>query len=116
MKMKGRELSSIAEISDILGINTTGRKILNLLVRAKKRLSVQEIIARTKRSERSIRTHLKALTELKLIRREITITRKGRLAYRYFVLRASDLVKSVRRETLGRLRKLERRARGIRGR
>jgi predicted transcriptional regulator len=114
--MKGRELSLIAEISDILDISTTGRKILNLLVRTKKGLSVPEIIARTKRSERSIRTHLKALTELKLIRKDMMITREGRLAYRYFVLRASDLVKSVRKETLGRLRKLEARVRGIRGR
>ena len=116
MRMKGRELSLIAEISDILDISTTGRKILNLLVRTKKGLSVPEIIARTKRSERSIRTHLKALTELKLIRKDMMITREGRLAYRYFVLRASDLVKSVRKETLGRLRKLEARMRGIRGR
>lgn len=116
MRVKEGELSSIAEISDILGISTTGRKILSLLVITKKRLSVPEIIARTKRSERSIRTHLKALTKLKLIRREMTITRKGRLAYRYFALRASDLVKSVRKETLGRLRKLERRAKGIRRR
>lgn len=114
MRAKERELSSIAEISDILGISTTGRKILSLLVRTKKRLSVSEIIVRTKKSERSIRTHLKALTKLRLVRREMTITRKGRLAYRYFVLRASELVKSVRRQTLRRLRRLEARTRGIR--
>jgi len=116
MRVKERELSSIAEISDFLGISATGRKILSLLVRTKKRFSVPEIIARTKRSERSIRAHLKALSKLKLIRREMAITRKGRLAYRYFVLRASDLVKSVRKETLGRLRKLEARAMGARER
>jgi predicted transcriptional regulator len=111
MKTRGRELISIAEISDILGISTTGRKILNLLARTKKKLSVIEIISRTKRSERSIRTHLKALTKLGLIRREITITKKGRLAYHYFVLRASDLVESARKEMLRRLRDLERHVR-----
>jgi len=107
MRMRKSELKPIAEISDILGISATGRKILNLLVRTRKKLSVSEIIKRVKKSERSVRAHLKALTKLKLIRREITITKKGKLAYRYFVSRAGDLVKSVREETLRRLRDLE---------
>jgi len=107
MRAKKVELSSVAEISNILGISTTSRKILNLLVRTKKKLSVSEIITRTKRSERSVRAHLKVLTKLKLIRREMAITKKGRLAYRYFVLRAGDLVKSVRKEILRRLHGLE---------
>jgi len=114
--MKERELKSIAEISDILGISATGRKILNLLVRTKKKLSVSEIIIRIKKSERSVRAHLKVLIKLKLIRREITITKKGKLAYRYFMLRAGDLVKFAQKETLRRLRNLEKCMKEIRGR
>jgi len=116
MKVKKGELSPVAEISDILGISATGRKILNLLVRTKKKLSVSEIITKIKKSERSVRAHLKVLTMLKLIRREMTITKKGRLAYRYFVLRAGDLVKSARKETRRRLRNLEKCMEEIRGR
>jgi len=101
--------NSIAQISDILGISATGRMILNSLVRTKKKLSVSEITARIKRSERSVRAQLKILTKLELVRRKVSITKKGRLAYRYFAPRINELAKSVRKETLRRLRNLEKR-------
>lgn len=103
---------SIAEISDILGMSGTDRKILNLLVRTKKKFTVTEITSKIKRSERSVKERLKNLTKLKLVRREITTTKKSRLAYRYFALHVSDLVKLVREETLRRLRRLERYTKG----
>jgi predicted transcriptional regulator len=102
---KTRELS--ARISTILGIRGTGRKILDLLIRAEKGLRISDIIVRTERSERSIRAHLKTLLGLKLIKKETTKTKKGRVAHRYSV-QVSGLVKSVRKEMLKRLRELER--------
>jgi len=108
--------NSIAEISNILGISATGRMILSSLVKAKKELSVSEITAKIKRSERSVRAQLKVLTKLELVRRKITITKKGRLAYQYFAPRINELTESVKKETLRRLRMLEMRMRGISGR
>ena len=97
----------IAEISDILSISATGRMILSSLVKTNKKLSVSEITAKIKRSERSVRAQLKILTKSELVRREITITKKGRLAYLYFAPRINELAKSVKKETLRRLRRLE---------
>jgi len=106
----------IAEISNILGISATGRMILSSLVKTKKELSVSEITAKIKRSERSVRAQLKVLTKLGLVRRKIIITKKSRLAYRYFAPLINELTESVKKETLGRLRRLEMRMRGISGR
>jgi len=106
----------IAEISNILGISATGRMILNSLVKTQKKLSVSEITAKIKRSERSVRAQLKILTGLELVRREIIITKRGRLAYQYFVPRIDGLVKSVKKETVKRLRRLETCMKGLKGR
>jgi len=117
MRTTNKKLNNwIAEISDILGISATGRMILNSLVRTKKKLSISEITARIKRSERSVRAQLKILTKLELVRRKVSITKKGRLAYRYFAPRINELAKSVEKETLRRLRRLERCMKGIKGR
>ncbi len=106
----------IAEISNILGISATGRMILNSLVKTKKKLSVSEITAKIERSERSVRAQLKNLTGLGLVKREIIITKKGRLAYQYFVPRVEGLVKSVKKEMARRLRTLETDMKGLRER
>ena len=106
----------IAEISNILGISATGRMILNSLIKTKKKLSVSEITAKIERSERSVRAQLKILTGLGLVRKEIIITKKGRLAYQYFVPRIDELVKSVKKEIARRLRSLETGVRGLRER
>lgn len=107
MKKIERTSCLCAEISDILGLTATARKVLGLLMRTKRGLRVSEVIARTKRSERSIRMQLRTLSKLKLIKRSAAVTKKGRITYRYFAPRVSDLVKSVNEETLRRLRALE---------
>jgi len=101
----------IAEISGILGVPATGRMILNSL-RNGKMLSVSEITSGIKRSERSVRSQLKILTKLELIRRKITITKKGRLAYLYFAPQMNELIETAKREILRRLRRLEMRMKG----
>ncbi|HDM77931.1 MAG TPA: hypothetical protein ENG51_15930 [Deltaproteobacteria bacterium] len=106
----------IVEISNILGISATGRLILSSLVETKKRLSVPEITAEIKRSERSVRAQLKILTKLELVKKEIMITKEGRLAYQYFVPRIDGLAKSVKKEMIRRLRRLEMYMKGIGGR
>jgi predicted transcriptional regulator len=106
MEARG-ELSRIYEAADILGIKATGRKILGLLAQTEKKLSVAEIVAGTKRSQRAVKAHLKTLLELKLIQREVSVTERGRLAYRYFRLHSDDFFRAVRREILRRLNNLK---------
>jgi len=68
---------------------------------------VSEIIARSRRSERTVRTHLKHLLQLRLIKRKSVITKKGKLAYRYLIPRVNELIKSTQAEITRQLRKLE---------
>lgn len=97
----------IIEISGFFNIRVTSIKILEILDRSKRGLLVSEIIARSKKSERSIRTHLKLLLQLRLIRRKRVVTKKRKLAYRYLALRAQELIRSTRKEMRRRLRRLE---------
>jgi len=115
-EMSKRLNNLIAEVSGILGIPATGRMILDSLIRTGKKLSVSEITAEIKRSERSVRAQLKILADLELVRRNITITKNGRLAYQYFAPRINELVETAKRETLRRLRGLEMHLGEIRGR
>ena len=103
----------IPEISSFLNIRTTGRKILDTLARSKRGLLVSEIVARSKKSERAIRSHLKLLLQLRLIRRKRIITKKGKLAYRYLALRTHELIKSTKEEMLRRLHRLEAHMRSV---
>jgi predicted DNA-binding transcriptional regulator len=97
----------IAGISELLNIRATSREILEILTRSRGKLLVSEIITHSKRSERAVRTHLKLLLQLHLIRREGVITKKGKLAYRYLALRTHELIKSTKEEMLRRLHRLE---------
>jgi len=97
----------IMEISSFLNIQDTGRKILNILARSKRGLLVSEIVARSKNSERAIRTHLKLLLQFRLIRRKRVITKKRKLAYRYLTLRTHELIRSTKKEMRRRLHRLE---------
>lgn len=97
----------IPEISSFLNIRATGRKILDILARSKRGLLISEIVVRSKKSERAIRSHLKLLLQLRLIKRKKVITKKGKLAYRYLALRTHELIRSTKREMRRRLRRLE---------
>ncbi|MEM2890321.1 MAG: ArsR family transcriptional regulator [Candidatus Hadarchaeum sp.] len=97
----------IHEAAKILGIKSTGKRILDLLARTEKKLSVAEIVAGTKRSERAVKEHLKKLVNLKLVQREISVTERGQLAYRYFRLHSDDFIRAVKREIHRRLDNLK---------
>jgi predicted transcriptional regulator len=103
--MKTHEL--IMEISSFLNIRATGRKILQVLAKSRGGLLVSEIIARSRRSERAVRAHLKHLLQLRLIKRKSVVTKKGKLAYRYLIPRVDELVESTQAEIIRQLRKLE---------
>ncbi|MEA1904316.1 MAG: HTH domain-containing protein [Candidatus Hadarchaeota archaeon] len=111
MSMSVRKLGLLAELSGLLGMSTTDREILALLLRTKKKLYVSEITAWLKRSERAVRGRLGFLHRMGLVRREPVITKRGKRAYRYFTLQTHELIKSAREEMLRRLHRLERRLR-----
>jgi len=103
----------ISEISGFFNIRATGRKILDVLVRNKGGLLISEIVARSKRSERAVRSHLKLLLQLHLISRKRIITKKGKLAYRYLALQTHELIRSTKKEMRRRLRGLEAHMRSV---
>ena len=105
--IKMRMCNLIMEISSFLNIRATGRKILEVLAKSRGGLLVSEIIARSKKSERAVRAHLKLLLQLRLIRRKRVVTKKGKLAYRYLVARANELIESTQAEMVRQLHKLE---------
>ncbi len=109
--MSVRKLGLLAELSGLLRMSTTDREILALLLRTKKKLCISEIMARLKRSERGVRERLGSLHRMGFVRREPVVTKRGKRAYRYFTLRAHELIKSAREEMLRRLHRLERRLR-----
>jgi predicted DNA-binding transcriptional regulator len=103
----------VTEVASFLNICATGRKILGILPRSKRGLLVSEIVARSKRSERAIRAHLKLLLQLRLIRRKKVVTKRGKLAYRYLALQTHELIRSTKGEMRRRLRGLEAHVRSV---
>lgn len=107
--MREKSLSSVTmNICDVLGIAPTGRRILEVLIKKKEKLSIREIITRIDRSERAVRAHLKGLLNLGLVHKEAYITEHKRIAHLYFVPTVKDMIKSAKKEILKRLRELER--------
>jgi predicted ArsR family transcriptional regulator len=97
----------IAEASGLLGIPFTGKTILLTLANSDRALSIQQLKKKTKKSERAIRAHLKALTEMGLVKKRINMTRRRRAAH-FYSLHFSGFTKSVREEISRRLHRLER--------
>ena len=92
----------------VLRIGETGKEILHILMKTKKKLTVTEIVSRLRRSERSVRGHLGFFSKTGLVRRERSVRRQRRNAYHYFVPRAKDLIESAKRIVFKRLRGLKR--------
>jgi predicted transcriptional regulator len=86
----------------------TGRLILETLMASKTALSVNDLLKRIKRSERSIRGALEILSEKGVILRRVSITGRKHLAYLYTIGPMDRIVKVVRGEILNRLEDLER--------
>jgi predicted transcriptional regulator len=86
----------------------TGRLILETLMASKTALSVNDLLKRIKRSERSIRGALEILSVKGVIIRRVSITGRKRLAYLYTIGPMDRIVKVVRGEILNRLEDLER--------
>ena len=98
---------TIMTIARVLAIPETGHKILEILVKTRKKLSVTELVKLLKRSERSIRAHLRVLVEKRLLDREIEVTETKKLAYRYSIRPLEVLLGIVRREIVKQLDEID---------
>ncbi len=101
------ESKLISTITRILDIPKTGRKILETLATTRKNLSVKELVGHVKRSERSIRTHLRILIEKKILDREVKVTAAKKLAYQYSLQPPEKLLSIVRREIQEQLEEID---------
>ena len=106
---------TISTIIRVLGIPETGHKILEILVKTRKKLSVTELVKLLKRSERSIRAHLRVLVEKKLLEREIEVTETKKLAYRYSIRPLEALLGIVRREIVKQLEEIDTLSKRLKG-
>lgn len=103
----------LRELSNLLGMSSTEKEILSLLLSAKKKLRIGEIIERLGRSERAVRSRIKTLHERELIEREPVTTESGQKAYQYFATSLSEMPRKARNEILDRLKTLEKRIENV---
>lgn len=97
----------IRECAGVLSLELTSREILDVLYRYRRSLSFKEITRKTRRSERAIRYHLKKLTHLGLVRKEIFITPHQRYAHRYRFPSREEFLRAIENEVHRRLTRLK---------
>lgn len=83
-------------LAEALSLPRTSARIVELLARSRRRLSVREIVTRVRMSERSVRGNLALLLRRGVLERKVIVTAQRRLAYLYRLRPAEDLVRAVR--------------------
>ncbi len=100
-------------LADALRLPRTAARIVELLARSSRQLSVQEIVSRVRMSERSVRGNLALLLRRGILERRVVTTATKRLAYLYRLRPADDLVAAVRVQFTRSLATIRRHARRI---
>ncbi|TLZ50922.1 MAG: hypothetical protein E6K18_06235 [Methanobacteriota archaeon] len=90
-------------LSDALRLPKTAARIVELLARSSRQLSVQEIVSRVRMSERSVRGNLALLLRRGILERRAVVTAGKRLAYLYRLRPMEELMRAVRRQFARRL-------------
>lgn len=99
-------------LADALRLPRTATRIVDLLARSRRQLSVREIVARVRMSERSVRGNLALLLRRGILERTLVLTARKRVAYRYALRPVDDLLGAVRGHFSRNLRALRAAARG----
>ncbi|MEM2875201.1 MAG: HTH domain-containing protein [Candidatus Hadarchaeales archaeon] len=86
-----------AEVSELLGIRGCGRRILEILERRRDGLTLQNLVRATRRSERSIREHIKRLRRLSLIKVIEVKTKNNRRGHLYLAPSPDEIVDALKR-------------------
>ncbi len=93
-------------LADALRLPRTATRIVDLLARSSRQLSVREIVQRVRMSERSVRGNLALLLGRGVLERTLVVTAKKRIAYLYRLRPPEDLLVAVRRQFSRSLRAL----------
>ena len=96
-----------------LRLPRTAERIVDLLARSRRQLSVKEIVARVRMSERSVRGNLALLLRRGILERQPVVTGRRRLAYQYRLRPAEDLLREVASHFARNLRLLKAAARRV---
>lgn len=94
MRRKMRRLTR--SLAQALHLPETAARIVDLLARTSRELTVREIVQRVRMSERSVRTNLALLVRRGLLERQIVETAQRRLAYLYRLRPREELLEAVR--------------------
>jgi len=87
-------------LADALRLPRTAARIVEILARSRRQLSVQEIVRRVRMSERSVRGNLALLVRRGILEKRVVVTAKKRIAYLYRLRPVDDLLRAVRRQFL----------------
>ena len=88
----------VVGLAEALRLPRTARRIVTLLARSSRHLSVKEIVARVRVSERSVRGNLALLLRRGLLDRKAVTTAQRRLAYLYRLRPMDDVLAAVREQ------------------
>jgi len=97
-------------LAEVLRLPRTAARIVDLLARSRRQLSVREIVGRIRMSERSVRGNLALLLRRGILERQVVMTAQKRVAYLYRLRPPEDLMRTVRRHFARNLQALRRAA------
>ncbi len=100
-----------ALLARIYDLPQTASRIVDVLAEGRKKLGVRQLVARVRRSERSVRHALSVLVRKGILEREVTVTATKKLAYVYSLTPLEHIVQGVREEFSHTVTKLEEMAR-----
>ena len=100
-------------LADALRLLRTAARIVELLARSSRQLSVREIVSRVRMSERSVRGNLALLLRWGLLERRVVLTATKRIAYLYRLRPTDDLLEAARRQFSASLATIRRHARRV---
>lgn len=96
---------------EALRLPRTAARIVDLLARSRRQMTVREIVARVRMSERSVRGNLTLLLRRGLLERTVVTTARKRIAYLYRLRPVEDLLGAVSGHFARNLRALQAAAR-----
>src|SRR2546422_4950430 len=95
--MEGHHLRHfVVGLAEALRLPRTARRIVSLLARSSRHLSVKEIVARVRVSERSVRGNLALLLRRGLLDRKVVTTAQRRPAVLYPLRPMGDVLAAAR--------------------
>jgi predicted transcriptional regulator len=90
----------IKALSIALRLTKTDIEIILVLISYKGGLLINEIIKKSKRSERNIRKRINFLIKKGILHRKIEVLKNKRIAYRYFIESKNKIIKEAKKNLI----------------